>query len=251
MMAFFGGSGSKPPPENPDPKLNRSMYVSPSKDKKSASPPAKAFKEDPGPIKGKMVSYKRTNVKTIEENKKRIDDKERLLPKEKRPQDAESRIAIRELMIREDVGHYFELNYEQLVADLKKTEGQSELDVIREVVRYLHEKGVIIKKLEDQEQGLHFSLATKEERELLIHLTKSVGDKTSENNTLQETFATLTREKNEALENLKKAQKELNSRNKKIKQHQPKLNKRNRQKNKKNRKSQGPPQTNSAICKTN
>ncbi len=156
MFKKMIGLGSDPKPDPAaESEVNKSMYVTPSKDKKLAASPPRS-KEDPGPLKGKMTTYKRTIVKTVTENKKRLDSKLDLTK-------AEDTLARRE-MTEKGLAAFFELKPEELIADLGKTE---HCEILKEAILYLHKNGASIVKLENQEQGLNFpsSPAAKDQSE--------------------------------------------------------------------------------------
>ena len=154
----LGGEGK----QEGETEVNRSMYVSSSKDKKQFSPAPPHAKEDPGPLKSKMTSHKRTIVKNVSENQKKADSKG------PNAEETESTLLQHEVLDR-SLATFFELTPEELTADLTKS---AHYEIIKDAIEYLHKNGSLIQKLENQEKGLKFPLCitTKEESELVFGL---------------------------------------------------------------------------------
>lgn len=213
-MMGYGGEGKAESGQDPGAPMNKSMTVP--KERSPAAQLKPLSKEDPGPLQGKMVSYKRTMVKTVTDNKKHLDQKTRNMDPSQRKQ-------LEEIMVRhesdtKESGLDLDVSYTQLTADLVKVEDDKELNVLKETIKHLHHTTSLIRKLEKHEQGLVFpiSTTTKEESELVQHLRADLARQATDAGKLREQIDGLTKERNKALEDLARVRTELDTRSKKI-----------------------------------
>jgi hypothetical protein len=169
----------------------------------------KFSKEDPGPRKDRFISYKKTIARTVADNKKRVDERGKFFS----PSKAEKVFKDRE----GNEVEYFELNPEELFEDAK-TPDKEHCNIIKEVVFYLHKKGMMTQKLKEREEMLRFPIRVdkKEESELVDHLNKALEKQAIETIRLQEEMQTLTKGKNKAEEDLAKSIVDTDTKAKKI-----------------------------------
>jgi len=202
FKGIFGGGEGKP-----NNQVNQSVIVSSSKEQKEVK--KRSVKEDPGPQKGMMSLHKRPIVKTVNENKKKIDAKNANWSK------AEDTIEKWE-NLNKAMTQFFELPISEILNNLQKNENY---EIIKQTIEYFHKNGSMMQKLENQEKALLFPIKTDsvlEESDLVKHLREANECQANEITKLNEQIKVITKDRNKISEELAKNKAELDAKSKNI-----------------------------------
>ena len=149
-------------------------------------------------------------VKTVSYNKFFIDERIKKLDKEK--------IEGVLMNIEENkIPKFFELTSDQLMNGLNRLDNENtNYQIIREAILYLHRNGTLIQCLQKYEAGYLFPSKNKDESELIDYLKTTLDKQTEENKKLQEKINELTKDNERMKDELNKIMADIDGKSKKI-----------------------------------
>jgi hypothetical protein len=204
-------------PEPSESGLNKTVIIAPSKEQKQLAHQIRPkVKEDPGPMKSVMIDWKKTLVKSVKDNKKRLEERQRWSRKGL-DDDAEELLLARD---QQNItsAYYFPLSLEDIMQGLVKQPYSPETETLLDVLKYMHQQGLERSQLIRDEQPLRFQYKPSlvEEQEVVQQLRGDVTRLAGEVRRWQEQAATLGGEKRKAEEQQARLSAEVDARGKKI-----------------------------------